>query len=183
MRHKPIPPLCKAPEAAVQRRCGDRLRRWRDCQPLKKSIICMYKPTTPQSPNGASSTKARLRMPQALLRCPYTGEPIEVRTNLIQCHRPMPPLCKGRGTTSVVEGLSKSLCKAPEAAVQRRCGDRPWRWRDCKRQENLMISKCRPTTPQSPTLAALPRHAYVCRRPTTPQTAYAASSPYTGEPI
>ena len=32
---------------------------------------------------AASSTKARLRMPQALLRCPYTGEPIEVRTNLI----------------------------------------------------------------------------------------------------
>ena len=38
-------------------------------------------------------------------------------------HRPMPPLCKGRGTTLVVEGLSKALCKAPEAAVQRRCGD------------------------------------------------------------
>ena len=31
-----------------------------------------------------------------------------------------------------VEGLSKSLCKAPEAAVQRRCGDRPWRWKGCK---------------------------------------------------
>ena len=31
---------------------------------------------------------------------------------------------------------------------------------------------------------ALPRHAYVCeRRPTTPQSACAASSPYTGEPI
>ena len=54
---------------------------------------------------------------------PYTGEPIEVRTNLIQCHKLKPPLCKGRGTTSVVEGLLKSLCKAPEAAVQRRCGD------------------------------------------------------------
>ena len=38
-------------------------------------------------------------------------------------HKLTPPLCKGRGTTSVVEGLSKSLCKAPEAAVQRRCGD------------------------------------------------------------
>ena len=23
MRHKPKPPLCKAPEAAAQRRCGD----------------------------------------------------------------------------------------------------------------------------------------------------------------
>ena len=37
---------------------------------------------------------------------PYTGEPIGVRADPIQRHRPMPP-----------------LCKAPEAAVQRRCGD------------------------------------------------------------
>ena len=61
-------------------------------------VINTCKPTTPQSPNGDSSTKARLRMPQALLRCPYTGEPIEVRTNLIQRHKLTPPLCKGRGT-------------------------------------------------------------------------------------
>ena len=83
------------------------------------------KPTTPQSPNGASSTKARLRIPQALLWCPYTGEPtevsantseypytgepIEVSENPIQCHKPKPPLCKGRGTTLVVEGLSKPV--------------------------------------------------------------------------
>ena len=60
----------------------------------------------PQSPNAASSTKARLRMPQALLRCPYTGEPLEVRTDLIQRHKQKPPLCKGRGTALVVEGLS-----------------------------------------------------------------------------
>ena len=45
----------------------------------------MYKPTTPQSPNGASSTKARLRMPQALLRCPYTGSLYGVCANLSGC--------------------------------------------------------------------------------------------------
>ena len=86
---------------------------------------------------AASSAKARLRMPQELLRCleekvyrilciPTTpqsalltaplaqGSLYEVRTYLIQRHRPTPP-----------------LCKAPEAAAQRRCGDRLWRWRDC----------------------------------------------------
>ena len=41
------------------------------------------KPTTPQSPNGDSS--------------PYTGEPMGVRADPIQRHRPMPPLCKGEG--------------------------------------------------------------------------------------
>ena len=38
---------------------------------------------------------------------PYTGEPIEVRTNLIQYHRPMPPLCKGRGTAHGGGGIVK----------------------------------------------------------------------------
>ena len=95
----------------------------------------IYRLTTPQSPNGASSTKARLRMPQALLRCPYTGEPNEVRTNLIQRHRPKPPLCKGRGTTSVVEGLSKA------ASLHK-----------------IYNSLSHLTVP------ALPRHAYVCHR-------------------
>ena len=41
-----------------------------------KARLRMPLPTTPQTAYAASSTKARLRMPQALLRCPYTGEPI-----------------------------------------------------------------------------------------------------------
>ena len=57
-----------------------------------------------------SSTKARLRMLQALLRCPYTGEPIEVRANPIQRRRPMPPLCKGRGTACGGGGVVKTPC-------------------------------------------------------------------------
>ena len=119
-RHRPKPPLCKAPEAAVQRRCGDHVSGGGIVNYCTKPQINAYlQPlshlTVPALP------KARLRMPQALLRCPctgepieacadlskcpYTGEPIEVRTDPIQRHLPKPPLCKGRGTTLVVEGL------------------------------------------------------------------------------
>ena len=91
-RHKPKPPLCKAPEAAVQRRCGDHVSGGRVVKTEVKASMC--KPTTPQTAYAASS--------------PYTGEPIEVRTDLIQRHKLTPPLCKGRGTTLVVEGLSKA---------------------------------------------------------------------------
>ena len=66
--HKPKPPLCKGRGTAYG---GGGIVN--NCK--------IHKPTTPQSPNGASSTKARLRMPQALLRCPYTGEPNEVRAD------------------------------------------------------------------------------------------------------
>ena len=52
-------------------------------------------------------------------------------------HKPTPPLCKGRGTTSVVEGLFKILCKAPEAAAQRRCGDHVSGGRVVKTAQNL----------------------------------------------
>ena len=46
------------------------------------------------------------------------------------------------------------------------------------------VCERRPTTPQSATPPALPRHACVCeRRPTTPQSPNGASSPYTGEPM
>ena len=52
----------------------------------------------PSDGYAAGSTKARLRILQALFRFPYTVEPIEVCTDPIQRHKPMPPLCKGRGT-------------------------------------------------------------------------------------
>ena len=73
---------------------------------------------------AASSTKARLRKSAQTYNpsvsyaasSPYTGEPNEVCTNPIQRHRLTPPLCKGRGTTLVVEGLCKGAgsCRAAE---------------------------------------------------------------------
>ena len=52
-------------------------RAFRDMsQYIMRYIIFLCRPTTPQTAYAASSTKARLRMPQALLRCPCTGEPI-----------------------------------------------------------------------------------------------------------
>ena len=77
-----------------------------DLQPLSHLTVPAlpnkHKPTTPQSPNGASSpyTGEPIWVCADLSGCPYTGEPMGT-------HKPKPP-----------------LCKAPEAAVQRRCGDR-----------------------------------------------------------
>ena len=120
---------------------------------LRNNKACA-RPTTPQSAYAASSTKARLRMPLSTTpqsacaaSSPYTGEPIEVRTDQIQRHRPTPP-----------------LCKAPEAAVQRRCGDRLWRWMGCEKRHKT-TSLYRYLQPLSHlTVPALPRHAYVCHR-------------------
>ena len=46
--------------------------------PLTQGSLCGECKLTPSVSYADGTTKARLRMPQALLRCPYTGEPIEV---------------------------------------------------------------------------------------------------------
>ena len=46
--------------------------------PLTQGSLCGECKLTPSVSYAAGTTKARLRMPQALLQCPYTGEPIEV---------------------------------------------------------------------------------------------------------
>ena len=99
---------------------------------------------------AASSTKARLRMPQALLRCPCTGEPIRS-----EC-RPTTPQSAYAASSPYTGKPIWSECRptTPQSAyaASSPCTGEPIR------------SECRPTTPQSATLPALPRHAYVCRR-------------------
>ena len=46
-----------------------------------------------------------------------------MRAKLYSAALTKPALCKGRGTTFGGGRVVKALCKAPEAAVQRRCGD------------------------------------------------------------
>ena len=62
--------------------------------------------------------------------------------------------------------LTPPLCKAPEAAVQRRCGDRLWRWKGCRKlqmlRDNAVNANLQPLRRHTP--PALPRHAYVCHR-------------------
>ena len=102
-RHRPKPPLCKAPEAAVQRRCGDHVSGGGIVNYCTKPQVSAYLQPLSQLTVPALP-KARLRMPLSTTpqsacaaSSPYTGEPIEVRTDQIQRHRPKPPLCKGRG--------------------------------------------------------------------------------------
>ena len=88
-----------------------------------------------------------------------------------------------------VEGLSKSLCKGAGSCCAAEVWGLRWRWRGCKwlymlrnntvnarlqplsqlaltapLTQGSLCGECKPTTPQSATLTALPRHAYVCHR-------------------
>ena len=128
---------------------------------------------------AASSTKAHLRKSAQTYNpsvsyaasSPYTGEPIEVRTDPIQRHKSKPPLCKGRGTTLVVEGLFKKWYNP------RRSGYYP---------PTMVVNlrKQMHTNNPSVSYAASSTKARLRKSAQTynPSVSYAASSPYTGEP-
>ncbi len=79
--------LCKEPEAAVQRRCGDHVSGGRVVNGCINCVIMPFVQTYNPSVSFAASS-------------PYTGEPIEVHTNLIQC-----PYTGGGAYTKSVQTL------------------------------------------------------------------------------
>ena len=117
--HSLTPPLCKAPEAAVQRRCGDRLWRWKGCQNGNNPVGTLTEACANLQPLSHLTVPAPLTQGSLygvranLSGCPYTGEPIGTyklhSAALAQAspcvRRRKLPCSGGVGTALAVEGL------------------------------------------------------------------------------
>ena len=146
----------------MQRRCGTRLWRWRNCKRRKNLYMYVYRslhiPTTPQT---------------ALPPAPLTqGSLTRYAANLQPfSHLSVPaPLTQGSLTKFAQTLFSSTDQRLPcvsrrklpcSGGVGTACGDGGI-VNDCICC--VIINKCKPTTPQTALPPALPRHAYVCHR-------------------